>query len=184
LLLYFGIYSFYFLFWMPEILEFWLGQCIVFWLLLIGTYVPLNTRFNVILAAILAIIFFINFTGSIRPMQNIENDIGYVRIEKVKELAGPNDLVIVENPWLLKEFLQYYTPATIAFKPTGVKQADSLAEAVDQRLRKGDKVFLFLEPGNEKSTEPRFVPQLLQLHKEKSQLIQAKPAIVWMLREK
>jgi hypothetical protein len=182
LLLYFGIYSLYFLFWMPEILEFWLGQCIVFWLLLIGTYGPVNTRFNVVLGTIAALIFFINFTGSIRPMQNINNDIGYVRIEKVKELAGSNDLIIVENPWLLKEFLEYYTPASIVQKPTSASQADSLSQAVEQRLRNGGKVFLFAEPENEKSKEPAFIPQLLRLHKDHSQLIQEKPAIVWMLR--
>lgn len=35
LLLYVLIYSVYFFFWMPEILEFWFGQCIICWLLLL-----------------------------------------------------------------------------------------------------------------------------------------------------
>jgi hypothetical protein len=143
LMLYFLIYSIYFLFWMPEILEFWLGQCIVFWLLLIGTYEKVDMRFNALLMIILSLLLFINFTGSIRPMQDINNDIGYVRIEKVRELAKPSDIVIVQNPWLLKEFLEYYTPASVAEQPKNKMQADSLQQVVQRRLQAGGKVFIF-----------------------------------------
>ncbi len=182
LLLYFVIYSFYFLFWMPEILEFWIGQCIVFWLLIIGNYQPLNSRFNILLASILLIIIFINFTGSIRLMQNITNDIGYVRIERVKQDAKANDIVVVQNPWLLKEFLEYYTPAHVLENPKNIQQADSLSQAVNQNLKNGNKVFLFIDRSERREyISPGFLLKLLDEHKEHASLLQQKPAEVWLL---
>src|SRR5439155_16893241 len=103
---------------------------------------------NILLGIILGLLFFINFTGSIRPMQDINNDIGYVRIEKVKQLAKPSDIVIVENPWLLKDFLEYYTTASIAEQPQDKLQADSLHLAIQHSLQSGGKVFIFLDKEN------------------------------------
>ena len=114
LFLYLTVYSIYFLFWMPEILEFWIGQSIVFWLLLIGYYQSLNGKFNVLLTITLALLILINTLGSIRPMQDLNNDIAYVRIQKVKQEANPGDVVLVQNPWLFKEFLEYYTPVSVS----------------------------------------------------------------------
>jgi hypothetical protein len=183
LILYILIYSIYFLFWMPEILEFWLGQCIVFWLLVIGTHQKADTRFNILLLTVLALIFFINFTGSIRPMQDINNDIGYVRIQKVKELAKPSDIVIVQNPWLLKDFLEYYTPASVAEQPENKFQADSLHQAVQRSLQSGGKVFIFLDKENPRpDKDTSFIPMLMLENKARTIQLQNKPAEVWLIQ--
>jgi len=183
LVLYFLIYSIYFLFWMPEILEFWLGQCIVFWLLMIGTYEKVNNRFNLLLIFILALLFFINFTGSIRPMQNVNNDIGYVRIQKVRQMAKPTDLVIVQNPWLLKEFLQYYTPASIAEQPRDKAQRDSLQQVANHDLQSGGKIFIFIDRDNPKpDRDTSFIPALMLENKSRIVQIQSTPAEVWMIQ--
>src|SRR2546430_8246286 len=172
LILYFLIYSCYFLFWMPEILEFWLGQCVVFWLLLIGTYQPAGRRLNLVLALILALLLIINYTSSIRPMDNINHDIGYARIQKVKQAATANDLVIVQDPWLLKEFLEYYTPAQVARGPEKKEQVDSLQRQIRRRLDLGNKVFLFpSEPGPHASRNYEFIPAVLNEYKNRSTLL-------------
>jgi len=183
LILYFLVYSFYFLFWMPEILEFWLGQCIVFWLLVIGTCEKVNPRLHVLLACILGLLFFINFTGSIRPMQNINNDIGYVRIQKVRAMAKSNDLVIVQNPWLLKEFLEYYTPASVAEQPRDKNQRDSLQQVADHDLQAGGKIFIFLDKENPRADrDTSFIPALMNANKPRTSQLQSEPAEVWIIQ--
>ena len=168
---------------MPEILEFWLGQCIVFWLLVIGTYQKVDTKFNTLLLIILALLFFINFTGSIRPMQDINNDIGYVRIQKVKELAKPSDIVIVQNPWLLKDFLEYYTPASVAEQPQNKQQADSLQQAVQRSLQSGGKIFIFLDKENPRvDKDTSFIPMLMRENQSRTVQLQDKPAEVWIIK--
>lgn len=185
LILYFLIFSVYFLFWMPEILEFWLGQCIVFWLLMIGTYENVNRRFNILLGIILALLFFINFTGSIKLMQNVNNDIGYVRIQKVKNMAKPSDMVIVQNPWLLKEFLEYYTPASVTEQPGSQREADSLRHVIQQDLESGGRIFIFLDKDKENVKPGRdttFIPQIMSENKLRSTQIQAEPVEVWLIQ--
>ena len=183
LILYFTVFSFYFLFWMPEILEFWIGQCIVFWLLIIGNYQPINKRFNILLTCILAIIVFINFAGSILPMKDINNDIGYVRIQKVKEQAAPGDLVLVQNPWLLREFLEYYTPARVQVSPRNQQQADSLNTAIQEDLQTGKKIFIFIDREERlEYSNPDFLNAVLNQYKARASLLQEKPAEVWVLR--
>jgi len=183
LILYFTIYSFYFLFWVPEILEFWIGQCIVFWLLIIGSYQPVTRRLNILLGFILILVVFINFAGSIRPMQDLNNDIGYVRIQKVRELAAPNDVVLVQDPWLLKEFLQYYTPVRVVEIPTNEVQADSIRKVFQSQLQNGKKVFIFIEREEvPRSDVPNFLAELIDQNKSRATLLQKQPAEVWMVK--
>ncbi|HYJ38247.1 MAG TPA: hypothetical protein VEV87_06505 [Chitinophagaceae bacterium] len=183
LILYFLIYSIYFLFWMPEILEFWIGQTVVFWLLIIGGHQSVNRRVNILLAGILILLTFINYAGSILPMQNINNDIGYIRIQKVREQASGKDMVLVQNPWLLKEFLQYYTPAQVAQNPKSIQEADSLSQIVQTQLKNGNKVFIFINR-NESigNSNPDFLSKLIEQNKARATLIQEKPAEVWLLK--
>ena len=183
LLLYFFIYSFYFLFWVPEILEFWIGQCIVFWLLLIGNYQPINRRFNVLLGGILMLLIFLNYAGSIRLMRNLNNDIGYVRIQKVKELASPADLVIVQNPWLLKEFLEYYTPVRVEKNSQNAQERESLQGMVESKLKTGGKVFIFIDREEFKEAfNPIFLDNLIEQYKSRAAQIQQKPVEVWLIK--
>jgi hypothetical protein len=183
LILYFTVYSFYFLFWMPEILEFWIGQCIVFWLLIIGFYEPVNARFNILLSSLFVLIVFINYAGSVRPMQDINNDIGYVRIQKVRELSAPNDLVLIQNPWLLKEFIEYYTLANVVQNPVDPKQKDSLEKLVQSKLASGHKVFIFVnrEELNNKP-EPGFPMELIDRYRSRAAVLQYKPTELWLIK--
>jgi hypothetical protein len=167
----------------PEILEFWIGQCIVFWLLIIGSYQPVNRRLNILLGFILILVVFINFAGSIRPMQDLNNDIGYVRIQKVRELAAPNDVVLVQDPWLLREFLQYYTPVRVVEIPTNEVQADSIRKVFQSQLQSGKKIFIFIDREEvPRSDVPNFLAELIDQNKGRATLLQKQPAEVWMVK--
>ncbi|MGB8190667.1 MAG: hypothetical protein WCF67_02055 [Chitinophagaceae bacterium] len=182
LLLYVAIYSFYFLFWMPEILEFWLGHCVIFWLLLIGTYKPVGRRLNIISGSIAVLLFVINFSSSIRPMQDIKNDIGYARIEKLTHAATANDLVLVQDPWLLKDFIEYYTKSHVEAIPKDKQQAQNLHVRINNALATGNRVFVFPRPGEEREIDnTEFIPALKNEFGARMKLFQEGVSTVWVI---
>jgi hypothetical protein len=110
------IYCMFFIFWMPEILEFWILQMLLVWLIIIGMIPVLRFPFRIRSAAGLIVLsvslFIINYVGSIRWLQDIRNDWYYEEVQKLKAV-GPNDLVILENQWILKDYVRYYTHAKV-----------------------------------------------------------------------
>lgn len=183
LLLYVAVYSLYFFFWMPEILEFWLGQCVICWLILVGTYRPVGKRLNLITGAIALLLLVINFISAIKPMQDIRNDIGYARIEKVKDAATEKDLVLVEDPWLLKEFLEYYTKAPVEVIPQTLNQQVQLYIKIKYHLAAGNKVFVFAArdparfPGSSE-----FIPALQREYGSRVSVLEKEVATVYLIR--
>jgi hypothetical protein len=179
LLLYVVIYSGYFFFWMPEILEFWLGQCLIFWLLMIGTYRPVGKRLNIYAGAIAALLFIINFTSSIKPMQDIRNDIGYARIEKLRGAATEKDLVIVQNPWLLKEFLEYYTKSKIEVIPAKTDEQIVLQHQIESTLAAGHRVYIFRDAASGSGEE--FIAELKSEYAGRMSDFQNEISVVWVI---
>jgi hypothetical protein len=178
LLLYVVIYSLYFLFWMPEILEFWLGQCIICWLLLLGAYRPVK-RLNIIAGAIAALLFIINYSAAIKPMRNIHNDIGYARIEKLNHTATAGDLTVVENPWLIKEFLEYYSKAHVAVIPKDAQEQSALKQRIDSTLSAGHAVFVI--PAKEEGSA--FIQGLQKAYGGSMTLFQQEVQMIWVIRK-
>jgi hypothetical protein len=182
LLLYVVIFSGYFFFWMPEILEFWLGQCLIFWLLMIGTYRPIGKKLNVIAGTIAVLLFVINLTGSIKPMQDIKNDIGYARIEKLRGAATENDLVVVQNPWLLKEFLEYYTKSRIEVIPEKAEAVNALHQQIDNTLKSGHCVYIFPDSnGGVSSQGDEFISTLKQQYAGRISDFQNEISVIWVI---
>lgn len=173
LILYALIYSLYFLFWMPEILEFWLGQCIICWLLLLGTYRPAQ-RVNIMAGIMAALLFIINYSAAIRPMQNINNDIGYARIEKLSHAATAHDLVVVENPWLIKEFLEYYGAAEVVTVPKDAAAQAALRQRINSVAAAGHQVYIIPDS----NTRSAFMNELT---KEPAKLFQQELQAIWVI---
>jgi vacuolar-type H+-ATPase subunit I/STV1 len=177
LLLYAAIYSAYFFFWMPEILEFWFGQCIVFWWLMLGTR-PAGRPLNILAGILALLLFVINYTTSIRLMQDLNNDIGYARVQKVRQAAAPGDLVVVQNPWLLKEFLEYYTHAPVRTIPEQGFQQIALRQYIDSTVNNGHRVFIF--PSGDSANG--FIPALKKDYAPRMHVFQQELAPVWEIR--
>jgi len=181
LLLYVVVYSGYFFFWMPEILEFWFGQCIICWWLLLGTR-PGGRPLNIMAGAIALLLFVINYTTSIKPMEDINNDIGYARIQKVRQAATPSDLIVVQNPWLLREFLEYYTQTPVRVIPEQGFQQIALKQFIDSTVSNGHRVFIF--PAEDSTFAPGkdFIPQLKKDYAPRISLIQQEMLPVWEIK--
>ena len=150
LLMFLVIYSCFFFFWMPENLEFWIPQCGVLWIFLIGMNKQLGPlklfKKNYILyISICAMLFIINYVGSIHWMKDITNDSVYVKIHKVAQMATEKDIIVLQDPWLLEDFLEQYTKSLIVKVPDEQQQIDDLDKKINQSLNNGGKIFLYTE---------------------------------------
>jgi hypothetical protein len=158
LLLFLLCYSCFFLFWIPENLEFWIPQTGVLWIFLIGINAQLETpaqqrRSYLPYTIVFLFLFIVNYEGSIRWMKDIHNDSVFVKIEKVKDLATPKDVVILQDPWLQEDFLRQYTPSDIRRIPTEGPGIAALDQKVDSVFAAGGKVFLFTLSGSVNSSK-------------------------------
>lgn len=145
------VYSSFFVFWMPEILEFWILQMVLVWMLLIGMLPLIHFPFG--LAArtgaivMTAMLFAINYFGSIEWLQKINNDWYYVEVKKMP-VVTPGDVVIVENQWILKDYVRYYTPATVVATDEPDFSRENVAKKINEAKATGHHVYLYRnEPG-------------------------------------
>lgn len=141
------VYSMFFIFWMPEIPEFWILQMVIVWLLLIGMVPVIRFPFNINPRAVLMFLslslFIINYFGSIRWLQDINHDWYYMEVKKISSTVQPGDLVIVENEWILKDYVRYYTKAeVVATDEPGFNRSDT-ESLVKEIISKNGKVFLY-----------------------------------------
>jgi hypothetical protein len=107
ILLCIATYSLFFCFWTPEILEFWILQMILVWIVLIG-----NLRGEKIIYAVPVLLFCINYFGSMRWLQNSNNDWYYIETKKLSKTIKPGQTVTVDD-WILEDYLRYFTRAKV-----------------------------------------------------------------------
>ncbi len=141
------VYSVFFCFWMPEILEFWILQMVLVWLLLIGTIPLMSFPFRIHLSRgliiIAVLVFCINYFGSLRWMQDIRNDWYYNEVSKIKDQVSANDLVIIDNEWILKDFVRYYTNAQVLATDEPAFTNEQQEKLKRQTLSRNGKVFIY-----------------------------------------
>ncbi|MGZ5253369.1 MAG: hypothetical protein ACXWV4_03340 [Flavitalea sp.] len=107
------IYSLFFIFWMPENLEFWIFQSVIIWMLILGNPSYFSRKYSLVVPSLLAAsLFFINYFGSIVLLGNQERDLYYSRVHPVSKIIEPGDIIILEEPWILDGYIKYFTPGT------------------------------------------------------------------------
>lgn len=163
------IYSAFFCFWMPEILEFWLLQTVWLWLMLIGvlsiTGFPLKLKAATGIGILSLLLLVINYFGSIRWILDIDNDLYYEKTEPVKDEASSKDLIILQDGWIIKDFLTYYTRADVEAIPFKDTARARLNNAVTRCINGGGRIFIYTEDRNMKkpASEP-FIDSLLNVY--------------------
>ena len=112
-----AVYTLFFCFWMPEILEFWILQMVLVWLLLAGMLPAFRFPFNIVpLKGIFILslsLFLVNFFGSMRWLQKSSSDWYHMEIKKLDPGLTSSDIVVVENEWILKDYVRYYSKAKV-----------------------------------------------------------------------
>lgn len=135
-----GVYSLFFCFWMPEILEFWILQMVLVWLVFIGMLPAYRFPFNInLLKGIFFLsvsLFLINYFGSMRWLQKSSNDWYYTEVKKLDSNLTSSDIVVVENEWILKDYVRYFSKArVIATDEPGFNKTEArkmISDAVSQ----------------------------------------------------
>lgn len=145
-------YSLFFCFWMPEILEFWIFQSITIWIILFasayvhGRFKKKITTYAVYLIAVL--LFCINWFGSLRYMQNLKNDLYYVKTEKLKSVLTSETTVIFQDGWLLKDFVDYFTGATVYVAPQPEEDINTTNQIIQKTITQQKPLLIFPEKNN------------------------------------
>jgi len=182
-----GIYSLFFCFWMPEILEFWILQSVLFWLLLLGTMnvVKIQYDFHPVPAVLLLsiLLFCVNYFGSIRWMKHIEYDLYYHKVKPLIGKTAGNDVIVVQDAWILMDFIKYYTNNN-NIRP--VPWNDSLRlvtdEVISRSLSKQGRIYVFPQMNSMfKPPDTRYIDSLSQVYGDRKKIFRTSDPIIWVI---
>jgi hypothetical protein len=145
-------YSIFFCFWMPEILEFWIFQTITIWIILLGSahlYGFFKKKIHTYLVYALVItLFSINWWGSMKYMRDLNNDLYYVQVKQLDRHLTENTLAVFQDGWILKDFIDYFTPADIIVSPQDSVSHITVDAAIQQAISTGKQLLVFPEKNN------------------------------------
>jgi hypothetical protein len=148
------VYSLFFCFWMPEILEFWILQMILVWLILAGSMSfiagpPKGGRSGMLMLTA-ALLFTINFFGSMKWLGKQQFDLYFKKVEPLSVVAAPGDLVLVQDGWILKDFMIRYLKASVISAADPDYSEATTAAKVEQILARKGTVYVYpgpIQPG-------------------------------------
>ena len=152
------VYSLFFFFWDSANVEFWIPQSIFMWLLIIlfisevSNNVKWKTKYYFLLYLLPVILFIINFNGSIKSAINPQKDYYYKKIEYLINKASKDDLIIIVNEWLNKDYIERFIPVVKVIPIFDLnKQVDNkskiklLDKEIKNALNTNKKIFLLSE---------------------------------------
>lgn len=179
-------YSGFFIFWMPEILEFWILQTVLVWFLLLGTMnigAPFRIKPLWTSVSLGMLLFCINFFGSIRWMQNKEYDLYYVKTKNVRALATSNDLIILQDGWLLKDFVHYFTEIPFVEAPLKESLKLKVDSAVTKTLKGGGNLLIIPEIHDHKRvSDTNYLDSLRTVYRDRIRQIRKDEPEVWQIQ--
>ena len=137
----------------------WIAQVLCIWMLLLVALLGRNrvsnsgVRWsNLALVCSVALLFFVNFVGSIRFTHEKTNDYYYFRVEPLLNVSHQGDLVIIGTEWKFAAYLRRYGKAQIlsltsVYDASGASPESlrSVQFAIDQRLAAGANVVVSSE---------------------------------------
>ncbi len=183
----FFVYSIFFVFWMPEILEFWILQTALLWLVLIGT-MNLGEKWKSLkpfptALSIGFLLFCINYFGSIRWMQHKEYDLYYVKTQRLQELATDKDVIVLQEGWIVKDFLHYYTRLQVLSVPEKDSSWVPVNEAINRSLQNNGSIFILPEINNRlHAPDTRYLDSLRAVYSNRLILVRPADPQVWKIQ--
>ena len=179
----FLIYTAFILFWMPENLEFWFLQLVIFWILIIAGITSTTTTGKMVnnlwIASMALMLITINYLGSIRLLQNLDNDYYFAKIKIAKEQANAKDLVILKDPWIVKSYLIRYSAAPTIMIPErdSVMERSKVDNQINSTLGTGNRIFLYTDASFKHAVKNQpFIDSLLKANAGKVDTINSKIA--------
>ena len=169
----FIIYSLFFLFWNPENLEFWILQSVIVWLVLLGSRASSSRKGLPLLPAVIAaLLFVINYGGSMKWLQEKEFDWFYKRVEGPAKISVPGDGIVLEDPWIIDGYTSYF------MEGERITLDDSLWPKLRAKPDSGLKVFIF-ESGKQHS---KLVDSLRKEFGERITTVNDRPPLIYIFQ--
>jgi len=144
----------------------WIQPTLCFWLIFLTFVLTPSSRKKPrlwlsrgVLAITAAILFSLNFQGSIRFTQSEANDYYYAQIEPLVKLTNPGDLIVIGTAWKFEPYLRRYGKARVLCLSTVYKESgtsslsvERVRSAIEKELAAGRRVVISgeaLEPQRE-----------------------------------
>ncbi|WP_315820637.1 hypothetical protein [Paraflavitalea speifideaquila] len=118
----------------------------------------------VIVAAISIMLFTINFFGSMRWLLSLENDQYYAKIEQVKATVREKDMVLLQDAWQLKDFLNYFTKNQVYEAPATDSLKPAVNKAITDCLINGGKLYIYTEATHYQPQGTIYIDSLLNVY--------------------
>ena len=117
----FVFYAGFFFFFLPQNVELWITQMLMLWLLLLGSWLSLS-GFNekirrIIVSSLAGLLLIVNYFGSIKWTQDINNDYFYVKVKEISKDVGSSDLIILQDKWPLESYIHRYSETPVRLLP-------------------------------------------------------------------
>ncbi len=149
------VYSLFFCFWMPEILEFWIIQMILVWLILAGSLAfntpPWKGGVTGTLMLTAALLFTINFFGSMKWLGKQGFDLYFKKVEPLITVVRPGDLILLQDGWILRDFMIRYLEAQVVSTGDPDYSATATTHKIEETLAGRGRVYVYpgtLKPGS------------------------------------
>ncbi|WP_127131888.1 glycosyltransferase family 39 protein [Pseudoflavitalea rhizosphaerae] len=171
-----AVYSAFFCVWMPEILEFWIFQTVLLWLLLLGTLTvtgfPFGLRHTAVGLICSITLFIVNYFGSIRWLQDLDHDWYYLKVRPVENAIKENDVVLLQQGWILKDFLEYFTKSNVTEVPANSQLRPAVDSIINSSFQRGGRLFLYPDVNSmSERPETSYVDSLMRLYSKDIHLL-------------
>lgn len=117
-----------------------------------------------------------------RWMQHKENDWYYVKTETIQNAAKQNDLVILQNGWILKDFLHYFTKLSVQTVPLNDSSQVKINSEVNSTITRQGRIFLLPEyKNNIRGLDTHYVDSLRKKYAARLKLFREKDPEIWVI---
>lgn len=154
IVIFFLIYSGFFIFWAPVNLEFWIPQSLAFWIIFSASFI--NSYFNkkniLVAAGIIILLFYVNFRYTIILTKDFENDLYYSEVQDAKELLPTGSIIFYQHGWIIDKYYEIYAPEItfISLDKNFIPQKQEISENDLQILLKNHRTII-IQTGIEKN---------------------------------
>jgi hypothetical protein len=156
-------YTLFFSFWDTANQEFWIPQSVFVWL---GFVLIIKNSKNLLVIPILAFLLaIVNYGGSLHFSRDAVNDYYLSNLKPVSEIAGKEDMVIIEDSYYSTIYMEYLTDSKVVslysyfmMKNDTSKFIDKFSQIIDNQIKSGFPVYIVRQtPKTEMTIEEKAI---------------------------
>ena len=115
-------------------------------------------------------------------MRYKENDWYYVKTEAIQNAAQQKDLVILQNAWIVKDFLHYFTDLRVQSVPLKDSSQTTIDSLFNYTILQKGKVFILPEINNKMSApDTRYLDSIRTQYANRLRLYRPKEPEIWVI---